>query len=82
MDIISAYREAGTYRGAAAISGTTPKTVRRVIARQEAGGGTPPHSLREHNYDVVAGLVAERVGRLVGADLGEAAAACSAGCGI
>ena len=26
MDIISAYREAGTYRGAAAISGTTPKT--------------------------------------------------------
>ena len=41
MDIISAYREAGTYRGAAAISGTTPKTVRRVIARHEAGGGTP-----------------------------------------
>ena len=37
MDIISAYREAGTYRGAAAISGTTPKTVRRVIARHEAG---------------------------------------------
>ena len=33
MDIISAYREAGTYRGAAAISGTTPKTVRRAIAR-------------------------------------------------
>ena len=33
MDIISAYREAGTYRGAAVISGTTPKTVRRVIAR-------------------------------------------------
>jgi len=41
MDIISAYREAGTYRGAAAISGTTPKTVRRVIARHEAGGGAP-----------------------------------------
>src|ERR1700677_3102253 len=36
MDIISAYREAGTYRGAAAISGTTPKTVKRVIARHEA----------------------------------------------
>ncbi len=36
MDIISACREAGTYRGAAAISGTTPKTVRRVIARHEA----------------------------------------------
>ena len=38
MDIISAYREVGSYRGAAAISGTTPKTVRRVIARHESGG--------------------------------------------
>ena len=42
MDIISAYREVGSYRGAAAISGTTPKTVRRVIARHESGGA-PPH---------------------------------------
>ena len=61
MDIISAYREAGTYRGAAAISGTTPKTVRRVIARHEAGGGAPPRAPRGHNYDAVAVLVAERV---------------------
>jgi hypothetical protein len=38
MDIIAAYREAGTYRGAAEIAGTTHKTVRRVIARHEAGG--------------------------------------------
>jgi hypothetical protein len=29
VDIISAYREVGTYRGAATISGTTHKTVRR-----------------------------------------------------
>src|SRR5450755_1924944 len=63
MDIISAYREAGTYRGAAAISGTTPKTVRRVIARHEAGGSAPARSPREHNYDVVATLVAERVAK-------------------
>ena len=34
MDIIAAYREAGTYRGAAQIAGTTAKTVKRVIARQ------------------------------------------------
>ena len=62
MDIISAYREAGTHRGAAAISGTTPKTVRRVIARHEAGSGyTPARSPRGHNYDAVAVLVAERV---------------------
>jgi hypothetical protein len=33
MDIISAYREVGSYRDAAAISGTTAKTVKRVIAR-------------------------------------------------
>ena len=38
MDIIAAYREAGTFRGAAEIAGTTHKTVRRVIARHEAGG--------------------------------------------
>ena len=66
MDIISAYREAGTYRGAAAISGTTPKTVRRVIARHEAGGGAPPRVPRERNFDVVAGLVAERVRKTQG----------------
>src|SRR5580692_2382968 len=66
MDIISAYREAGTYRGAAAISGTTPKTVRRVIARHEAGGGAAPRVPREHNYDTVAALVAERVTRTAG----------------
>ena len=40
MDIIAAYREAGTYRGAASITGTTHKTVRRVIA------GTRPAVLR------------------------------------
>jgi len=66
MDIISAYREAGTYRGAAAISGTTPKTVRRVIARHEAGGGAPVRAPRERNYDMVAALVAERVARTAG----------------
>ena len=32
MDIIAAYREAGTYRGAPSIAGTTHKTVKRVIA--------------------------------------------------
>ena len=66
MDIISAYREAGSYRGAAVISGTTPKTVKRVIARHEAGGSVPPRVPREHNYDAVAGLVAERVKKTSG----------------
>jgi transposase len=61
MDIIAAYREAGTFRGAAEITGTTHKTVRRVIARHEAGGAAPARPPRGHNYDVVAGLVAARV---------------------
>jgi transposase len=61
MDIIAAYREAGTYRGAAEITGTTHKTVKRVIARHEAGGAAPERAPRCHNYDGVAALVAERV---------------------
>ena len=43
------------------ISGTTHKTVKRVIARHEAGGGAPERVPRGHNYDGVAVLVAERV---------------------
>ena len=37
MNIIAAYQEVGTYRGAADICGTTHKTVKRVIERAEAG---------------------------------------------
>jgi transposase len=66
MDIIAAYREAGTYRGAAEIAGTTHKTVRRVIERHEAGGGKPPRVPRGHNYDGVAALVTGRVEKTQG----------------
>jgi transposase len=66
MDIIAAYREAGTYRGAASIAGTTHKTVRRVIAQHEAGGAAPPRVPRGRNYDGVAALVAERVSKTSG----------------
>jgi hypothetical protein len=38
MDMLAAYREVGSYRGAAQICGTTHKTVRRVIEGHEAGG--------------------------------------------
>ncbi len=61
MDVISAYREVGSYRGAAAMCGTTPKTVRRIIERHESGGGRPPRARRARNYDSVAELVADRV---------------------
>ena len=66
MDIIAAYREAGTYRGAAEIAGTTHKTVKRVIARHEAGGAAPERAPRGRNYDSVAALVAERVEKTAG----------------
>lgn len=36
MDIVAAYRQVGTYRGAAEICETTHKTVKRVIERAEA----------------------------------------------
>src|ERR1019366_5293342 len=55
-----------TYRGAAAISGTTPKTVKRVIARHQAGSGTPPRVPRERNYDIVTALVAARAAGYAG----------------
>src|SRR6202142_3951739 len=60
MDIIAAYREAGTYRGAASIAGTTHKTVKRVIERHEAGSAGPARAPRGRNYDGVTVLVAER----------------------
>ena len=66
MDIISAYREVGSYRGAAAISGTTAKTVKRVIARDESGGVAPARRPRARNYDSVTELVSERVAKTKG----------------
>jgi transposase InsO family protein len=66
MDIIAACREAGTYRGAAQIAGTTHKTVQRVIAWHEAGGGKPARVPRGRNYDGVAVLVAGRIGKTAG----------------
>jgi len=52
MDVISAYQQVGTYRGAAEICGTTHKTVRRVIERAEAADtGRSVPALRARNYD-------------------------------
>src|ERR1700752_3582458 len=61
MDIIAAYRQVGTFRGAAAMCGTTHKTVKRVVERAASGGTRPERKPRERNYDSVADLVAERV---------------------
>ena len=64
MDIISAYYELGSYRGAADRCGTTHRTVKKIIDKHEADqAGVPPapRAQRPHNYDAVAELVTERV---------------------
>lgn len=61
MDIVAAYQQVGTYRGAAAICGTTHKTVKRVVARAEAGEPAPGPRERSRNYAGVVELVAQRV---------------------
>jgi transposase len=63
MDMHAAYREVGSYRAAAEICGTTPKTVKRWVVKAEAG--LDPGDVR-HNYDGVADLVAETVARTKG----------------
>jgi transposase len=61
LDIITAYREVGSYRGAAAICGTTHKTVKRIVARHEAGAQRPVRAPRPANYEPVRELVAGKV---------------------
>ncbi len=61
MDVIAAYREVGSFRGAAAMCGTTHKTVKRIIEQQENGGARPERMPRPRNYDEVAELVAAKV---------------------
>ena len=63
MNIISTYREVGTYRGAAELCGTTHKTVKRVVERAEAGGEPPQRAARPRNFDAVRDVVAERVAK-------------------
>lgn len=65
MDIISAYRQVGSYRAAAELCGTTHKTVKRVVEKFEAGDA-PPRVERARNYDAVAELVTERVKKSAG----------------
>ncbi len=65
MDVLAAYREVGSFRGAAVICGTTHKTVRRIVETHEAMSTgqqqRPERKDRGHNYDAVTDLVAKRV---------------------
>ena len=59
LDILSAYRELGSYRAAAALCGTTHKTVRRVVGRR--AGAPPERPARPRSTDPHRDLIAEKV---------------------
>lgn len=54
MDINAAYREVGTYRGAAEICGTTHKTVKPVVEASERAG--PPGDVLVFDWGEIGSL--------------------------
>jgi hypothetical protein len=61
MDMIAAYNDLGSFRGAAAMCGVDPKTVRRAVLGPADQASA--RAERKHNYDVVNDIVAHRVAR-------------------
>ncbi|MGH7746689.1 MAG: IS21 family transposase, partial [Candidatus Dormibacteria bacterium] len=62
LDIITAYQELGSYRAAAKLCGTTDKTVKQIVERQQSGHlayRTPSRPV--HNTDSVRDLIHQRV---------------------
>ncbi len=58
LDVITAYREVGTYRGAAAICGVDHKTVKRAVERDQVAFA---RLARRRNYESVRALVVGKV---------------------
>ena len=46
MNMINAYREVGTYRGAAGMCDCDPKTIKRALGRLEAGDAPAERTAR------------------------------------
>lgn len=62
MNIIDAFRQLGSYRAAARVCGTTDKTVKRAIRRQQlAGPWTRRPRLSSKNTDAVMAIIWERI---------------------
>lgn len=64
MDVVAAFRDVGTYRGAAEICGVDPKTVKRKVLAREAGALDEERASRAavpKNTDLARSLVAQRV---------------------
>ncbi len=60
MDILAAFHDLGSFRAAAALCGTTDKTVKRVVLRQQQGP-PPPRQQRRHNTAVAVDVVREKI---------------------
>jgi transposase len=63
MDVYAAYLDVGTFRGAAAICGTSHHTVKREVLKHLEGAGqqSEKHAERAKNTDIVRDVVAKRV---------------------
>lgn len=61
MDVVAAFRDVGTYRGAAEICGVDPKTVKRKVLAHEAGEQRWSRAPVPKNTDVARALVVQRV---------------------
>jgi transposase len=62
MNSIDAFRQLGSYRAAARLCGTTDKTVKRAVQRQQAGGPWVRRPrLTSKNTDAVMSIIWERV---------------------
>jgi transposase len=64
MDVVAAFRDVGTYRGAAQLCGVDPKTVKRKVLAHEGGELDEERAARAalpKNTDVVRDLVERRV---------------------
>ena len=63
MDIVAAYEQVGTYRGAAALCGTTHKTVKRVVEAAQRGEpvDAPRKRTSPSNTAGVAGVIRDKV---------------------
>jgi transposase len=65
LDVIAAYQQVGSYRGAAVMCGTTHKTVKRIVTAALAGE-QPARQARDRNYDSVTELVRDKVAKSQG----------------
>jgi transposase len=66
LDVIAAYQQVGSYRGAAQMCGTTHKTVKRIVTAALVDDSRPARRVRERNYDSVAELVRDKVAKCDG----------------